>query len=129
MASLEHSVEYNALITMTEDLYNDLPISDYDLLPRLISYRVISLQDKIDIRSVSNDRGKIQLLMSKLTGEMVSGNNERFYKFLTAMKKSAKCSFLVERMERWISYYRQQLLPSDDVPVVSPTSKGDHVYY
>ena len=107
------SAEYNALIAMTEDLCNGLPISDHDLLPRMIANRVISFQEKIEIRKIPTDRGKIQLLLSKLTEEMASGENKRFYKFLKTMKKSPKCSFLVDRMERWIIHYRQ--LSSVDV--------------
>lgn len=127
MASSEHSVECNTLIAMTDDLCNALPISDYDLLPSLISNRVISFQDEAELRSIRSDRGKVQLLISKLTGEMASGDNERFYKFLTAMEKFSKCSFLVERMKRWINHYRQQILSTDNVAVASPTSIGDHV--
>ena len=117
----EYSAEYNALIAMAEDLCNALPISNHDLLPRMISNRVISLQDKIEIRSVSTDRGKVQLLISKLTEEMALGENDRFYKFLTVMKKSPKCSFLVERMERWISHYKQ-------LQSASPTEFNDTVH-
>ena len=105
--------EYNALIAMTEDLCNSLPISDHDLLPRMISNRVISFQEKLEIRSIPTDRGKVQLFISKLSEEMESGENERFYKFLKTMKKSPKCSFLVERMERWISHYKQLQLTAD----------------
>ena len=42
MASAERSEEYNALIEMTGDLCNALPISD--LIPKLISKRVIDFQ-------------------------------------------------------------------------------------
>ena len=103
----DNSAEYNALVAMTEDLYNGLPISDHDLLPRMIANRVISFEEKIEMRKAPTDRGKIQLLLSLLTEEMVKGEDERFYKFLKTMKKSPKCSFLVERMERWISHYKQ----------------------
>lgn len=109
--------EYNALVAMTEDLCNGLPISDHDLLPRMIANRVISFEEKIEIRKVPTDRGKIQLLLSKLTEEMVKGENERFYKFLKTMKKSPKCSFLVERMERWISHYKQLSLVDVDASI------------
>lgn len=117
--------EYNALIAMTEDLCNSLPISDHDLLPRMISNRVISFQEKLEIRSIATDRGKVQLFISKLSGEMESGENERFYKFLKTMKKSPKCSFLVERMERWISHYKQLQL-STDGEVIPPITGMVH---
>ena len=110
-----HSAEYSSLIAMTEDLCNSLPISDHDLLPRMVANRVITLEEKIAIRNVPTDRGKVQLLLLKLAEEMGKGENERFYKLLKTMKKSPECSFLVERMEGWISHYRQAQLPSADV--------------
>ena len=118
----DNSAEYNALVAMTEDLYNGLPISDHDLLPRMIANRVISFEEKIEMRKAPTDRGKIQLLLSLLTEEMVKGENERFYKFLKTMKKSPKCSFLVERMERWISHYKQS--SSVDVEANIGTSRA-----
>ena len=99
---------------MTEDLCNALPIND--LLPKMISKRVISFQDKDEIRSERTDRDKVQLFLSKLTGEMASGENERFYRFVNVMKESPKCNFLVKRMEGRIS---QQMSPSR-----SPTNGG-----
>ena len=99
----QYSAEYNALITMTEDLCKALPIDD--LLPKMISKRVINFQDKNDIRSERTDRDKVDLFISKLSKEVGSGENERFYKFINAMKQSTKCDFLVKRMEAWISHY------------------------
>ena len=110
----QHSAEYNALMEMTEDLCNALPIND--LLPKMISKRVISFQDKDEIRSERTDRDKVQLFLSKLTGEMASGENERFYRFIIVMKESPKCNFLVKRMEGRIS---QQMSQSR-----SPTNGG-----
>ena len=108
------SAEYNALMEMTEDLCNALPITD--LLPKMISKRVISFQDKDEIRSERTDRDKVQLFLSKLAGEMASGENERFYRFTNVMKESPKCNFLVKRMEGRIS---QQMSQSR-----SPTNGG-----
>ena len=105
MASPEHSAEYNTLIEMTEDLCNALPISD--LIPKLISKRVIDFNDKAEIRGKRTDRDRVHLFLSKLTGEMISAENERFYNFIKVMKESPKCNFLVQRMERWISHYKQ----------------------
>ena len=105
MASAEHSAEYNALIEMTDDLCNALPISD--LIPKMISKRVIDFNDKAEIRSERTDRDRVHLFLLKLTGEMVSGENEKFYNFIKVMKESPKCSFLVQRMERRISHYKQ----------------------
>ena len=101
----QHSAEYNALIKMTEDLCNALPIND--LLPKMISKRVINFHDKDEIRSERTDRGKVDLFISKLTGEIASGENGRFYNFIKVMKESPKCNFLVKRMEGWISHYQQ----------------------
>ena len=109
MASSEensrNTAEYNALIEMTEDLYNALPIGD--LLPKMISKRVIDFNEKAEIRSGSTDRDKVDIFISKLTGQMASGENERFYKFIEVMKESPKCNFLVKRMDRWIGHYKK----------------------
>ena len=88
---------------MTESLSNSLPIDD--LLPKMISKRVIDLSEKAEIRSGTTDPDKIDIFLSKLTGPMASGENRRFYSFIQVMKDSPKCQFLVERMEGWISHY------------------------
>ena len=109
MASSEensrNTAEYNALIEITEDLYNALPIDD--LLPKMISKRVIDFNEKAEIRSGSTDRDKVDIFISKLTGQMASGENERFYKFIEVMKESPKCNFLVKKMDRWIDHYKK----------------------
>ena len=105
----QYSAEYNALTAINQDLCNALPIND--LLPKMISKRVISFQDKDEIRSERTDRDKVDLFISKLTGELMSGENERFYKFINVMKGSPKCNFLVERMEGWISHYKSGTPP------------------
>ena len=125
---IQYTAEYNALIDMTEDLCNALPISD--LLPKMIAKRVIDFSDKAEIRSESTERNKVQLFILKLSGEMKSEENGRFYKFIALMKESEKCSFLVKRMEERISHYRKHLSSSIDVGT-SPTSASktiDMVY-
>lgn len=124
----DNSAEYNALVAMTEDLCNSLPISDHDLLPRMVANRVISFEEKIEIRNIPTDRGKIQLFLLKLTEEVAKGENERFYKFLNTMKKSPKCSFLVERMERWISHYKQSSSVNMDASIGTYTVYHVHIY-
>ena len=94
---------------MNQDLCNALPIND--LLPKMIIKRVISFQDKDEIRSERTDRDKVDLFISKLNGELISGENERFYKFINVMKESPKCNFLVKRMEGWISHYESGTPP------------------
>ena len=118
----QHTAEYNALIKMTEDLCNALPISD--LLPKMISKRVIDFHDKDEIRSGRTDRDKVELFISKLTGQMSTGENELFYKFIEAMKESRKCDFLVRRMEGWISHYKRQSGSSSEVGTSPSVSAG-----
>ena len=113
MASTEgeeqYSAEYNALTTMTNDLCTALPIND--LLPKMISKRVITIDDKNEIRSERTDRDKVDLFISKLSKEVGSRENERFYNFIKVMKESPKCNFLVKRMEGWISHYTTGTAP------------------
>ena len=126
-SSGEHTAEYNALIEMTEDLCNALPIDD--LLPKMISKRVITIQDKTEIRGERIDRDKVQLLISKLTGEMASGENKRFYDFIKVMNESPKCKFLVKRMEEWINQHKQLSRSSTQIgSSPSTTSMGVYEY-
>ena len=99
----QYSAEYHALMKLTEDLCKALPIDD--LLSKMISMQVINFQDKGDIRNERTNRDKVDLFISKLSKEVGSGENGRFYKFINVMKQSAKCDYLVKRMEAWISHY------------------------
>ena len=105
----QHTAEYDALTEMTGDLCNALPIDD--LLPKMISKRVIDFHDKNEIRSERTDRDKVDLFISKLMKEMSSRENKRFYKFIEAMKESPKCDFLVRRMEEWINHFQKGTPP------------------
>ena len=105
----QYSAEYNALTEMTESLSTSLPIDD--LLPKMISKRVIEISEKAEIRRKGTDRDKVDIFLSKLTGQMASGENRRFYSFIQVMKESPKCQFLVERMEGWISHYKDGTPP------------------
>ena len=100
----QQTAEYKALEEMTEDLCNALPIGD--LLPKMISKRVITFQEKGDIRAGGTTRDQVDVFLSKLTREMVTRENRRFYAFIEVMKESPKCDFLVERMEAWINHYK-----------------------
>ena len=105
----QNTAEYDAMIAMTEDLYNALPIDD--LLPKMISKRVINFNDKAEIRSGRTDREKVEIFLSKLVGEMASGENKRFYDLINVMKESPKCVWLVTKMEGWISHYEKGTPP------------------
>ena len=118
----QYTAEYNALTEMIEDLCNALPIDD--LLPKMIAKRVITFQDKAEIRAERTNRDKVELFISKLTGEMDCGVNERFYKFIDVMKESPKCDFLVKRMEKWISHYTAAVRSSHVGGTSPPMSAG-----
>ena len=110
----QYSAEYNALTKMMDDLCKALPIDD--LLPKMISKRVIDIQEKTDIRCESTDRDKVDLFISKLSKEMQLGENNRFYNFMKVMKESRKCDFLVERMNGWINHYKGGTSPTAGMP-------------
>ena len=116
----QHTPEYNALLEMTEDLCNALPIND--LIPKMISKRVITFQDKENIRTGPTDREKVDIFISILTKELVSRENKRFYNFIKVMKESPKCDFLVERMERKLGKISQSQLQGTP-PVVPAAGK------
>ena len=114
--SLRNSAEYNALTEMTETLCTALPIDD--LLTKMITKRVIDFNEKAEIRSGRTESEKVDIFISKLSREMASGENVRFYNFIKVMKESPKCNFLVTTMEGWISHYEKGTPP--------PTPAGEY---
>ena len=101
--------EYNALVDMTADLCSTLPIND--MLPELVSLRVIDHGDMMELRSVGGGEGKIveEFILKHLYPELKLGETSRFLRFITAMKQSGKsqCGLLVERLEERIAAHHR----------------------
>ena len=110
MADIErlkkHCLEFNVLESMHSDLCNALPIDD--LFPGMISNHVIDFRDKEDICMENRtERGRVQYFLVKyLYPPLLLMDTTRFYQFLTVMKRSPKCDFLVRRINHWMEQYK-----------------------
>ena len=99
--SESHCPKYNALVDITDDLCNALPIAD--LYSKLISERVIEFGDKEELCQEKTNRKMVEKFIEKhLYPELRVGETKRFEKFMNVMKSSDKCQFLVERIEERI---------------------------
>ena len=114
----KHGVEYNVLKRMTNDLCNTLPI--IDLFPSMIANHVIDFRDMAEICTERTERSRVQKLIDDyLIRDLEVWDTGRFYQFLTVMKKSSKCNFLVERIKHWMELYKEHSAkPCDHVPFV-----------
>ena len=105
----KHCLEYNVLIKLHSDLCNALPIDD--LFPSMISNHVIDFRDKADISAEKTERKRVESFLSnyliKDLGSSEEWDTTRFYRFLTVMKRSHKCEFLVKRINHWMDQYRK----------------------
>ena len=114
----QRGVEYNVLRRMTSDLCNALPIND--LFPSMISNHVIDFRDKAEICTERTERSRVQKLIDDyLIRDLEVWDTGRFYRFLTVMKRSPKCNFLVKRINNWMEQYKQySATPGEQVPFV-----------
>ena len=117
----ERGVEYNVLKRMTNDLCNALPIND--LFPSMISNHVIDFRDKAEICTEATERSRVQKFLIDYLIRELDNNEEwdtsRFYRFLTVMKRSPKCNFLVKRINQWMEQYKQySAKPGEHIPFV-----------
>ena len=110
--SSQYCPEYNALVDNTSDLCKALPIDD--LFSDLISQRVIEFDDKEELCNENTSKKKVEKFLEKyLRPELLVGEKKRFQKFMCVMKCSAKCDFLVERMEERITFYYSNVSPGE----------------
>jgi len=104
----KRGVEYNVLLKMTNDLCNALPIDD--LFPSMISNHVIDFTDKTNICVEKTERLRVRKFLSdhliKDLDYSDVWDTSRFYRFLTVMKRSPKCNFLVKRINHWMEQYK-----------------------
>ena len=114
-----HSAKYNALRRMNSDFCNAFPIND--LFPSMISQRAIDFNEKDDICGEKRtERGRVEMYLSKLSGELDSWHDARFDRFVAVMRKSHKCAFLLKRLQDWINYYTP-LSPATREKIVEST--------
>ena len=100
--------EYNALLDMTEDLCKGLPIRD--LFPSMISLRVIDIGDMDELCHNKSEKKIVEkFIQTHLYRDLVLGDTSRFRNFVSAMRKSDKCVFLVKRLEERITHHQNKI--------------------
>ena len=101
--------EYQALLDMTQDPCKTLPMKD--LIPSFITLRILDVSHIEDLRKAEGNLRVVEkFLLNHLYPDLLLSETDRFYRFITAMKNSSKCEFLVTRLEERIKYH--QLLAS-----------------
>jgi len=99
--------EYNALVDMTEKLCGALQIDD--LFPGLITERIINIDDVEELSNEKTRRKRVeQFIVKYLHPDLSEGGTKRFQRFMSVMKRSEKCEFLVELMEERINHHRNR---------------------
>ena len=105
--SIQFCPECNALLDMTEKLCGALPIND--LYPGLITERVINVDDVEEISSEKTRKKRVeQFIVKHLHPELSERETKRFQGFMSVMKRSEKCDFLVKQMEERIKHHHDQ---------------------
>ena len=96
-----------ALVKFYKDLCNVLPVDD--LLPVLVTQQVITIKNKDLIMTGKTNDERTQCLLDHFISKSLSvGDTTTFYKLLEAMKTSPKCSFLVERINQFLSNIEEE---------------------
>ena len=91
-----------ALVRFYKDLCNVLPVDD--ILPILITKRIITIQNKDFIMTGKTSDERTQYLLDHFISKSLSaGDTNVFYKLLEAMVTSPKCSFLVEKINQFLA--------------------------
>jgi len=101
----QHCPEYNALLDMHNDLCNALPINE--LFRGLISRRVISVFDKkkLCLNRIEQETSEV-FLENYLYPQLLVGDTVKFYAFISTMKDSDKCKFLLNKIQERITFYK-----------------------
>ncbi|XP_065906438.1 uncharacterized protein [Dysidea avara] len=104
-SQVQHCPEYNALLDMHNDLCNALPIND--LFRGLISRRVVNVFDKkkLCLNRIEQETSEV-FLEDHLHPHLLVGDTDKFYDFMSTVKESDKCTFLVKKMLERIAYHK-----------------------
>ena len=91
------TAELQVLTNQYKTLCTVLPVDE--LIPDLITKRVISFEDEEVIVNKQTRYQKAQVLLKEfIVRDVRVGNVSKFYKFLDVLKKNEKCSFLAENI-------------------------------
>ena len=90
------TTELQVLTDHYKTLCTVLPVDE--LIPELITKRIISFEDEEIILSKQTRNQKAQVLLKVIVRDGRVGNASKFYKFLDVIRNNVKCSFLAERI-------------------------------
>ena len=96
-----------ALVKFYKDLCNALPVDD--LLPLLVTHRVITIPNKDSIMSGKTSSERTQFLLDHFISKSLSaGDTHAFYKLLEAMQTLSECNSLAERINQFLSSSKEK---------------------
>ena len=95
--------ELEALVTFYEKICKALPINE--LLPKLVTQRVITINDKSRIAATGKTEfERSQYLLDHYIARPLSAGDPNFFNILLdLMSSTSKCSFLVNEMQSYLS--------------------------
>ena len=94
--------ELDALVTFYEKICSTLPTDE--LLPQLVTQRVITLHEKSKIDAVKTEFEKAQYLLDRYIARPLSAGDPRFFNILLdLMSTTSKCSFLINEIRQHLS--------------------------
>ena len=95
--------ELDALVTFYEKICSTLPTDE--LLPQLVTQRVITLHEKSKIdATVKTEFEKAQYLLDRYIARPLSAGDPRFFNILLdLMSTTSKCSFLISEIQQYLS--------------------------
>ena len=102
----ESCPELTALTNCYDKLTLALPLED--LMPQLITQRVVNLTEKQRIMSKPSDKDRIEYFLDEiLMKPLYVGDTDAFTVFLKVLKQNIKCKFLVTELERQLDLARR----------------------
>jgi len=95
--------ELDALITFYEKICKTLPVDE--LLPELVTQRVITIDDKARIAAIGKtESDRTQYLLDHYIARPLSAKDPRFFNILLdLMSTSTRCSFLINDIHHYLS--------------------------
>lgn len=98
MAEEETCPEFTALENCYSKLTMALPLDD--IIPTLISQRVVTISQKQQIMAHPTDSQKIEYFLDILSKQLSVGNTKDFDIFLKVLKQNMKGGFLAAELEK-----------------------------
>lgn len=109
--------ELTALSNCYNKLTLALPLSD--IVPKLISQRVITISDKQKIMAYPSDAQKVGHFLDILSEQLSIGDTKNFEIFLKLLKQNIKGGFLAAELEKELEKARCSKIKKEDSDDVS----------